>query len=536
MANRNSPASRKSGRTKAARQQKTDAPTSASSASTTPAWQWFILSAAVPLVLCARRLGADLWYDEAYTLHKYIAKPFLDIATDYSAPNNHVGFSLLMRLYVVALEPFLPAHAFEAVLRFPSFCFAAATLVLLFHLARRLAGLECAVMATAMLGLSQMFLNFAVGLRGYGLSMLLAIGLCHLALTQTARRRALRYGLIVFVGAGFVYVLPTNLLLLAPLSLLAVVMSVRQVGFTQATFVEVAVWAAAWLLAGLLYVPIYDQVLAARGAAAAAPVTVVAAGFFRAALHDALPLVAMLPVGLALWWMRVRNEPESDRFALPALALSTLAVPFLLAAVLQISPFTRNFCPLLPPLAILWGWLLSEVLIAARRFIRPLQSANARAVTGLVLVTAALLPWVLTYSARLTEIRRERFAQDGYYEYYAANFHPSDVIAHLKQSIPPNEHYVLCYHESDAWNLVYYLNRYGLDQQRPGPESARESSIQPAMPTRTVYYIEPASPPKPDDPLICETPLDELQAATLVKDFGYYRLRRSRWQSAMGTP
>jgi hypothetical protein len=274
-------------------------------------------------------------------------------------------------------------------------------------------------------------------------------------------------------------------------------------------------------LGGLLYVPIYDQVLAARGGAAAAGAIAVAAGFFRAAWHDALPLVALLPTGFGLWWLRVRKDPANDRFTLPALAICTLLVPFVLAALLRVSPFTRNFCPLLPPLAITCGWLLGEVFIAARRFGRPLEAANVRAFAGLVVVTAALLPWVLTYPARLTEFRRERFAQDGYYEYYAANFHPSDVIAHLKQTIPPNEPYALCYHESDAWNLVYYLNDYRLDQQR-----ATDSSNQPAARARTVYYIQPASPPKPDDPLICETPLEELQAAALVRDFGYFRLRQ----------
>jgi len=48
---------------------------------------WWLLAAAMPRVLCSLKLNLDLGYDEVYTVVGFVARPWREIATDYSAPN-----------------------------------------------------------------------------------------------------------------------------------------------------------------------------------------------------------------------------------------------------------------------------------------------------------------------------------------------------------------------------------------------------------------------------------------------------------------
>ena len=91
-----------------------------------PPWQWFLLAAAAPIVLCAARLNLDLWHDEIYTLTKFVAGGPWRIVTDYSAPNNHV-------LYSLALWPVHLVSTSNFALRLPSLGFAIGTLWMTFR-------------------------------------------------------------------------------------------------------------------------------------------------------------------------------------------------------------------------------------------------------------------------------------------------------------------------------------------------------------------------------------------------------------------
>src|SRR5262245_6487943 len=48
-------------------------------------------------------LGAGLWYDEIETLVRYVRQPLAHIVTTYDSQNQHLFYSVLARLSVVAL-------------------------------------------------------------------------------------------------------------------------------------------------------------------------------------------------------------------------------------------------------------------------------------------------------------------------------------------------------------------------------------------------------------------------------------------------
>jgi hypothetical protein len=501
--------------------------------------QWWVLAAALPAILAASKLNLDFWYDEVYTLEFFVSKPWLKIATDYSAPNNHVLYSLL-------LKPFYSLSDSEFVLRLPSFACTIGTLLMVFRLARRRAGIPAAVMATLLLGLTQMFLVHTVQVRGYSLSMFLAAWLGTLALPVSPEANWRRLGAIGLAGAAFLYVLPSNVLFFFPLALASVVLAAARTrpsdscvassaqgarGF-ESPFVlrirrvlglvatEAAAWVGACLLAGLLYLPILDQVLQARGDSDPAPlksvITGSAHGFFSAALRDWLPVVVLAFIGLAIWARALYVRREQNQYVLALLILVLLGGPFCVTAISGVRPFVRNYCPMLPFLALVLAWSLACLLEAAGRFVPFARSKQSQAAIGSVLLAAVALPAIWTYPARLAESRRQQKVQDGYFNYYAADYHPSQVASYLARAIDPQEGYSVCFSQADYFPLAFYFRRSGVPLNRNARSSGHSSPV--------LYLI---TPPQADYEALsgrCGFPADVLRGFPLIKDFGYYRL------------
>jgi hypothetical protein len=479
---------------------------------------WFILSAAAPLVHCASRLNLDLWHDEIYTVDVFVGRGPAFIVTDYSAPNNHVLFSLL-------LWPFYCLSDSTFMLRLPSFLCTLGTLAIVFHLARRCHGLTCAVLCTSLLGLNQMFLIHTIQVRGYGLSMLLTAWLAALALPETNGMTRRRRITIVLVGAAFLYVLPTNVLFFAPLAAVAIsAAAARRSGIKQ-VFGEVSAWLAAAVLALVCYLPIVSQILAAAKSSSPSSWTylpVIAANFFRPATHDYLWFAPLMLGGLiAVALPRGPNAPR--HWALPVVAVSAVLGAFLLTGLLRISPFERLYCPLLVPLALGGGWLLAELTEALRVRLAATRRPEVAAGMALGAVSLFLWPQLWTYPQRL-EARRglvdatDKWGLvDGYYCYYAANYHPSAIVRFMLNADIDRITYRVYHTQVDTLNLAYYFAKTGLPM-------VQEASADGGQPPVAVFAIlpEPANWKRLAGD--CGLTPEQVESFRLIEDFGYYRL------------
>lgn len=513
------------------------------------AWQWWLLAAALPIYLLASRLTLDLWGDEVYTLYDFAARPVAQIVTDYSAPNNHILYSLLLHPLAVGTQA-------EPLLRLPSLLFAVATLALVFRVAWRVSGVKAAVTATLALGLNVMFLTHAMQVRGYSLSMLLAAWLMDLAipLAGDARNptgtsplstsgRLVRYLSIVLAGAAFLYVMPSNAIFLAPLGVAAVKLAwnrrKEQAGSSRLGGLPWRVglaWLLAWPLALLAYWPVAAQVRAAGGTLAAplAPRALVelVENVYWAAGHDLLPLLIAVPIVLYRL-ARARASAQHQELSPTAdgptpsscslyLLAAMLVGPLVVSWMLGTTPFVRNFCPLLPAVALACGWLVSAALGDFGGGNRQATARPALSWVAIGLTVVMLLPAVLLYPGRLEAIRTQRHAQDGYYNYYAANFEPARVARYLGAAIDTDEDFIVLYADGDQYNLGHYLARAGLPlppkrltDRAPGPVRARLFCVVPEL----AAWDEVAE--------LVGLPVDELRAFPVVESAGYYRIHAS---------
>ncbi|MEZ4652996.1 MAG: hypothetical protein R3E12_05135 [Candidatus Eisenbacteria bacterium] len=168
----------------------------------------------------------DLWWDELDSLTEYALVTFQTTVTKYPYPNNHIFFNLfdngLTRVWgvrdiyqIMERVAFLRWHSGDP----------AEPLGL--HLLRGSTGARVPVGAPRSLVTSLPFLNFAMQLRGYGLSMFFVAGLLfHCALRR--ERVSLVSALVTAVFSfALLYTVPSNVYFLFVLGLALVV---REVG------------------------------------------------------------------------------------------------------------------------------------------------------------------------------------------------------------------------------------------------------------------------------------------------------------------
>ena len=298
---------------------------------------WCLLAVALPAAFLAARLTLDLWGDEVYTLYFYAGRSAATIATDYSAPNNHILYSLLLR----------PVYQFSEaapILRLPSFLFALGTLMLVFWLALRCAGTTAAVATTSLLGLNQMFLSHAIQVRGYSLQMLLFAALIALAWQSPMKRSWIHYCVVVPLGAALLYVMPTSGFFLFPTSLLAVWANWQSRRSARAVVGELTAWGLAWGCGLLLYWPVADQMLASAREQNTTPIAQRAqllTDLAWAMTRDAWWLAPAMLLGVFAWRRRQDRQTNPLAWQLPRAMLFLLVVPLVIAVAVRTTPFSN---------------------------------------------------------------------------------------------------------------------------------------------------------------------------------------------------
>jgi 4-amino-4-deoxy-L-arabinose transferase-like glycosyltransferase len=155
------------------------------------------LMCAVALALRLWHLDTDLWLDEMFTLTDFLRLPLVEISAAFPSQNQHMLYSLLSRVSVVALGESVVS------IRLPAVLFGVASIWATFLLGRRIVGTREALLASALMTFSYHHVWFSQNARGYtGLLFFatLATWLWIEALERGTARRWTLYGLSVWLG------------------------------------------------------------------------------------------------------------------------------------------------------------------------------------------------------------------------------------------------------------------------------------------------------------------------------------------------
>ena len=405
-----------------------------------------MIAAGAFVVLGLPYLQGDLWFDECLTLGDQIEQSFA-ACFQYNAANNHMLYSALLWLWVHLTE-----QRTEVVMRLPGLMMALGSLYLLYRCGRglfqdRVAGL----LLLMVLAFSPVYVGFFWQLRGYSLSILLAIiatmGALHIV--RGARRWGL--GLLALGALPLPGVIPSNLLVNYSLVLFLLLHSLRERRLRSNVVLLVSLAAIAG--AGVLvYAPVAgDFVMVLRNTSGWDAGSLAAGHWLLAAgAHCGL-------VTLGLWLaprLTATPEPESDSdpatakllASLRLLLIVCLAVP--VVVLLVRAPFPRVFLPFLGPLT----------FAALAGYRRNALKANGVILLLIVLVLGNYLAWTRVAGALERDSRRAGvFRQNLLQQYYAERRDVSFAANALHQSgqVPPDARVFIDWHYFDSFRTYW---------------------------------------------------------------------------------
>ena len=259
------------------------------------------------VALAVRNLDMPVRWDEASTFMKHAAGSIWTTLSDYSKPGNHV----LHTLAVQAARRLLGDD--PAALRTPAFLAACLTLPAVWWFVRREFGWLAAAFATALVGTSPLFIEYATNARGYTLTCLafMALLLCGQGIVRHPEDHV-RWGLFAVVTALGMFTHPIMAFPAAIATAWVVLARWRETGVAgmRSLVVNGAVWGAVAVgLTGLLYAPALmvsggvDALFfnrAAQPGGASFPVVLANAPRSWIAWHAATPVWAQAALLLAL--------------------------------------------------------------------------------------------------------------------------------------------------------------------------------------------------------------------------------------------
>jgi 4-amino-4-deoxy-L-arabinose transferase-like glycosyltransferase len=206
------------------------------------------------MILRLWKINEPIAYDEAYTFIYYATRPFKQILSDYSAPNNHILHTILVRISYQVFG----AHTW--IVRLPAFLAGTLCIPAGYFAARRIFNNNQSLGAAALIALTPWFISYSTNGRGYTLLTLLALLLTNFAgilIHQQSRSALIAYGITASLGF---YTIPIFLYPMAGISLW--ILATYLIGNepwkvkSQKIGVFLAICASAGILTLLLYSPV----------------------------------------------------------------------------------------------------------------------------------------------------------------------------------------------------------------------------------------------------------------------------------------
>jgi hypothetical protein len=458
----------------------------------------------------SRYMNMDFWYDEVFTLRNFVFVPLEKTGADYSFPNNHVFFNLINNVYlkIIGVEDLFSLMGGEYKIRLPPLIYTLVTTAYLYLIGGKFFNKSVARLALIILITTVPFYNFALQVRGYGLSaMLLCVTLYHVWSFEE-KPRPVDAAMALLATALCLYTIPVNLYVMFGLALFYLALGVKNLmgkkreengGDTvdgdpshpswQALVIGNKLLVIVFLIglgaafAALLYLPVIDQMLNNPYVERHGP-------FHAPILLDALPrvtyyfisgryLVALASVlGFIAYAVSKRDE-DSDAARKAACCLVMFIAPFVLGFLRGDPHLLRLFVNLTPVFALLAAigvhFLLARVPAPGR---------------GALLITVAMILYCnATFAYGMSKIDKRirsdiengRKSQDIFYNYYQAHYYPSELageIARFDESGQRPWEEIIVYRCDPA--MPHYLKRLEIEvsaQWNFGPMPAMRDKV-----------------------------------------------------------
>lgn len=434
-------------------------------------------------------MAKDFWYDEVVSLEQFILVPLKKTVTDYPYPNNHIFFSILMNLWCKLWGITIFAEAADNILtvRLLPLLISITSVFAVYITGRRMGGTIAGWTAALALAAMLPFTNYAVQVRGYGLTILLVALLANYVFLLYKSPRPV-YGIVVAVlTALLLYTIPSNLYPVLAMGAVCgggcILVWVKQGAkpATRSALFKTGIWLFAGIaLALLLYLPVVNSVVNNDYVKAGEPfrpqLWAEAAKILRYLVMPLYITVVLIAAGLIVGLVKRKN------LQVPLVIGLVIALPFFISYIRGDQPFDRTFLWICPLLAILAGGLSA---FAFNSISNGRLKGAALGIT-LILLYANISAGEMHSSGRLLKrLRTENPEWDMYFNNIRYEYHTHKNLGEFKKNHYSDSTPVFLY-DVDKYAMHGYLPIHGINWE-PFPEKIKSVSK---------YFIITPSPKK----------------------------------------
>ena len=147
-------------------------------------------------------LDYPMRYDESYTVMVFAMRPWLNLVSDYSLPNNHIFHTILVKL---AIQCFGSA---PWAVRLPALVHGILCIPAGYLLARQLFGKPAAILSAGLIADLPVMITYSTNARGYSMYMFYSLILTNLAIYLLRNVNLAAWLAFALVGAAGFYTLP----------------------------------------------------------------------------------------------------------------------------------------------------------------------------------------------------------------------------------------------------------------------------------------------------------------------------------------
>jgi uncharacterized membrane protein len=166
-------------------------------------------------------LSYPMRYDESYTVVAFAMRPWLNLISDYSLPNNHIFHTILVKL---AMRWWGTA---PWAVRMPALLHGILCIPAGYLLARQLYGRSAALLSAGLIAVTPMMIETSTNARGYSQYILYSLVLLSLAIYLLKEANLAGWVLFILIAAAGFYTVPFMLFPLGAICLWMIVSAMQ---------------------------------------------------------------------------------------------------------------------------------------------------------------------------------------------------------------------------------------------------------------------------------------------------------------------
>ncbi len=414
------------------------------------------------LIALLRIINVDFWYDEVHTLKGFVFTSLKTTLSDYHRPNNHIFHNLINNIYLKALgvKNLYALMDSPYKIRLLHFFYTLVAIVFIYLIGLKFFNREIAWVSLVIFVTSIPLYNFALQIRGYTLSLMLAtIFIFFIFGYETKPTVGKLFGIGVIVTL-LLYTIPLNLYLILSFGIVYLIKFLQK---HKKEYLYMMVAMLSGTVAGMiLYIPVWKDLVGNK--------FVESQGLFNTEiLFEVFPkviayfvsgkylIIALILIGLIVNYKEIKfwKEKFAKLIENSKILLCVFILPFIFSYVRGDRAFDRIFFNLLPIFSIGLGVLVYFALLHKK-----LKNKKVYIIPGIIVYSYVVFAMQLgnVNSMIKEDIVKGRSSQSLYYYYYLSDYKPRKLLQDFNTYRRPDVPVIL--YECDVGAMPVYLQKF----------------------------------------------------------------------------